>query len=145
MISFHNSKALALQTCRIASKPKKKPQLYPLVWISSKFQKVTTSFPLLNICISNFDPSLLIVTFFYEFPWERTYSNTVFPHIVSTETILFWLWSYLLWPLVTVHKCAETNHGRKLFKVGNYMRKYGMWILTGFLPIFDKKSVSLEK
>ena len=26
---------------------------------------------------------------------------------------------------VTVHKCAETVQGRKLFKGGNYMRKYG--------------------
>ena len=51
--------------------------------------------------------------------------NTVFPHIVSAETILFWLWSYVLWPLMAVHKCAETIQGRKLFKGGNYMRKYG--------------------
>jgi hypothetical protein len=27
---------------------------------------------------------------------------------------------------VTVHKCAETIQGRKLFKGGNYMRKYGI-------------------
>ena len=27
-------------------------------------------------------------------------------------------------PKVTVHKCAETIQGRKLFKGGNYMRKY---------------------
>ena len=26
---------------------------------------------------------------------------------------------------VTVHKCEETVQGRKLFKGGNYMRKYG--------------------
>ena len=32
-------------------------------------------------------------------------------------------------PKVTVHKCAETIQGRKLFKGGNYMRKYG-------IPIF---------
>ena len=51
--------------------------------------------------------------------------NTVFPHIVSAETILFWLWSYVLWPLISVHKCAETIQGGKLFKGGNYMRKYG--------------------
>ena len=47
------------------------------------------------------------------------------PHIVSAETILCWLWPYVLWPLVTVHKSAETIQGRKLFKGGNYMRKYG--------------------
>ena len=28
-------------------------------------------------------------------------------------------------PKVTVHKCAETIQGRKLFKGVNYMRKYG--------------------
>ena len=53
------------------------------------------------------------------------FANTVFPHIVSAETILFWLWAYVLWPLITVHKYAETIQGRKLFKGGNYMRKYG--------------------
>ena len=31
-------------------------------------------------------------------------------------------------PNVTVHKGAETIQGRKLFKGGNYMRKYGMQI-----------------
>ena len=55
------------------------------------------------------------------------FANTVFPHIVSAETILFWLWAYVLWPLITVHKCAETIQGRKLLKGGNYMRKYGIW------------------
>ena len=29
---------------------------------------------------------------------------------------------------VTVHKGAETIQGRKLFKGGNYMRKYGMYV-----------------
>ena len=57
------------------------------------------------------------------------FANTVFPHIVSAETILFWLWAYVLWPLIIVHKCAETIHGRKLFKDGNYMRKYGILIV----------------
>ena len=28
-------------------------------------------------------------------------------------------------PKVTVHKCAEIIQGRKLFKGGNFMRKYG--------------------
>ena len=32
---------------------------------------------------------------------------TVFPQIVSVETILFWIWPYVLRPLVTVHKSAE--------------------------------------
>jgi hypothetical protein len=50
--------------------------------------------------------------------------HTIFLHIVSKETILFWLWPYVLWPLITVHKCAETIQGRKLFNGGNYMKKY---------------------
>ena len=33
-------------------------------------------------------------------------------------------------PKVTVHKGAETIQGRKLFKGGNYMRKYGILILV---------------
>ena len=40
---------------------------------------------------------------------------TVFPWIVSAETVLFWIWPYVLWPLVTVHKSEETIQGRKLF------------------------------
>ena len=47
---------------------------------------------------------------------------TLFPPIVSAETILFWIWPYVLWPLVTIHKSAETIQGRKLFKGGNYSR-----------------------
>ena len=40
-------------------------------------------------------------------------------------------------PKVTVHKCAETIQGRKLFKGGNYMRKYGIYKSTFiFLLIF---------
>ena len=42
--------------------------------------------------------------------------DTIFPHIVSAETILFWIWPYVLWPLITVHKCAETIQGRKLYE-----------------------------
>ena len=30
-------------------------------------------------------------------------------------------------PKVTIHKYAETIQGRKLFKGGNYSRKYGMY------------------
>ena len=33
-----------------------------------------------------------------------------------------------MWPLVAVHKSAETIQGRKLFKGGNYSRKYGISI-----------------
>ena len=54
---------------------------------------------------------------------------TVFPHIVSAETILFLdlkiQRSQYIWPKVT-HKCAETIQGGKLFRAGNYMRKYGI-------------------
>ena len=56
--------------------------------------------------------------------------QTVFTQIVSAETILFWIWPYLLWPLTftsyTWIVAAETIQGRKLFKGGNYSRKYGM-------------------
>ena len=56
--------------------------------------------------------------------------HTVFPHIVSAETILFLNLeiqrSQYIRPKVTVHKCAETIQGRKLFKGGNYRRKYGI-------------------
>ena len=45
---------------------------------------------------------------------------TIFPYIVTMEVILFWLWPYVLWPLISVHKWAETI----------YMRKYGMWLLS---------------
>ena len=30
--------------------------------------------------------------------------HTLFPQIISEETILIWIWPYLLWPLMTVHK-----------------------------------------
>ena len=39
-------------------------------------------------------------------------------------------------PKVTVHKGAETIQGRKLFKGGNYMRKYGTFILSKILSNF---------
>ena len=55
--------------------------------------------------------------------WGR-FENTLFPQIVSVETILFWIWLYVLWPLVTVHKSAETIQRRKLFRGWNYLRKY---------------------
>ena len=47
--------------------------------------------------------------------------NTVFPHIDSAETILFWLWPYVLWPLISVHKCAETIQGQKLYEEIRYL------------------------
>ena len=39
---------------------------------------------------------------------------------------------------VTVHKGAETIQGRKLFKGGNYMRKYGIYsYLNSRIEEFD--------
>ena len=72
------------------------------------------------------------VPFFYMKFWTNQYKNkispkhTVFSRIVSAETILFWIWPYVLWPLETVHTGAETIQGRKLLKGGNYSRKYGI-------------------
>ena len=50
-------------------------------------------------------------------------------------------------PKVTVHKGAETIQGRKLFKGGNYMRKYGstsyeaeMLIFLGFKVPSESKN-----
>ena len=37
--------------------------------------------------------------------------------------------SLYIMPKVTVHTCAETIQGRKLFKGGNYVMKYGMFYL----------------
>ena len=36
-------------------------------------------------------------------------------------------------PKVIVHKGGETIQGRKLFKGGNYMRKYGIYLLSVFI------------
>ena len=62
---------------------------------------------------------------------------TIFPHIVSAETILFWIWK--LQP-IQIPSCQnisiftafaeETILGRKLFKGGNFMRKYGILYLS---------------
>ena len=42
--------------------------------------------------------------------------------------------SHYIRPKVTVHKGAETIQGRKLFKGGNYMRKYGMYYFNFLMP-----------
>ena len=58
---------------------------------------------------------------------------TVFPHIVSGNYSFLNLESQRSHHIrlkVTVHKGAETIQGRKLFKGGNYMRKYGILILV---------------
>ena len=56
-----------------------------------------------------------VVTFtlhWYQF-WRQI---TVFPHIVAAATILFW-----------IHLVRKLFKERKLFKGGNYMRKYGIF------------------
>ena len=70
--------------------------------------------------IFDFQPSIHI-----HYPCKKFIANTIFPWIVSVETILFWIWPYVLWPLLTVHTSEETIQGRKLFKGGNYLKKYG--------------------
>ena len=51
---------------------------------------------------------------------------TVFPNIVSYSFLNLEIQrSQYIRSKVTVHKGAETIQGRKLFKGGNYMRKYG--------------------
>ena len=69
---------------------------------------------------------------------DGNFMSTLFPHIVSAETI----WPYVLLPLITVHKCAENIQGRKLFKGGNYMRKYGMYLLLNSnFPVLNLNKV----
>ena len=48
--------------------------------------------------------------------------HTVFPHSFLNLEMQR---SQYIRPKVTVHRGAETIQGRKLFKGGNYMRKYG--------------------
>ena len=51
-------------------------------------------------------------------------SSHSFPGIYSFLNLEIQRSQYIR-PKVTVHKDAETIQGRKLFKGGNYMRKYG--------------------
>ena len=62
-------------------------------------------------------------------------SSTAFPHIVSAETFLFWLWPYVLWPLISVHKCAETIQGRKLYEEMRYFLKLSFAFLFNSLRL----------
>ena len=52
---------------------------------------------------------------------------TVFPHIVSAETILFWIWKSKGYS--KQGQRSQYINVQKLFKGGNYMRKYGNCIL----------------
>ena len=53
-------------------------------------------------------------------PKQQLPKHTVFPHIVSTENIIFWIW-----------KCkGQRSHNinvRKLFNGGNYLRVESIW------------------
>ena len=60
--------------------------------------------------------------------WILRYLPYFRVYLVSVETILFWLWPYVLWPLITVHKCAETIQGRKLYAEIRYVN-FGYCIL----------------
>ena len=58
--------------------------------------------------------------------------GTVFPHIVSAETILFWIWKSK--GHSAYGQRSQYINVRKLFKGRNYMRKYGnqlikLWFL----------------
>ena len=64
------------------------------------------------------------------------HGNTVFPHIVSAVTILFWIKPNVLWPLVTVNTGAETIQGRKLFAEIRYLNFHHL----NSLEIFEKNS-----
>ena len=64
---------------------------------------------------------------------QSKFNSTVFPRIVSTETILFWKLKFGNYSreetiqgrklLISYILVAETIQGRKLFQTGNYMRK----------------------
>ena len=51
--------------------------------------------------------------------------HTVFPHIVSAETILFWIWKSK--GHSTYGQRSQYIEARKLFKGGNYSRAETIW------------------
>ena len=51
---------------------------------------------------------------------------------------------YVLGPLITVHTCTETIQGRKLFKGGNYFRKYGRCFLHPGKVIHSKNGKVIQ-
>ena len=61
---------------------------------------------------------------------------TIFPYIVTMEVILFWLWPYVLWPLISVHKCAETIQGRKQYEEIQYFAKLRTTIFRNILVAY---------
>ena len=65
-----------------------------MIWLQNKF--FWDLFNKFNICLYD------------EFTKEdQVFQCTVFPRIVSTETIPFWIWCYVLWPLITVGNCLR--------------------------------------
>ena len=59
--------------------------------------------------------SLLTIDFIrHAWCWWLEHTVTVFPRIVSAETILFWIWS----------NWSKNMKVQKLFKGANYLRKY---------------------
>ena len=71
---------------------------------------------------------------FHKILWPS--QNTIFSHIVSAETILFWTWKskgHSASGPKSQYKCAETIQGRKLQGRKLQGRKYGMWTLSEFV------------
>ena len=64
----------------------------------------------------NFDLAKFTNDLFFKksYPFRTLHICTVFPHIVAAATILF-----------SIHPVRKLFKERKLFKGGNYMRKYG--------------------
>jgi hypothetical protein len=66
---------------------------------------------------------------------------TIFRYIVSAETILFWLWPYALWPLISVHKCVETIQGRIPYEERQYFAKLRTTIFRNILVAYRSLSI----
>ena len=69
---------------------------------------------ILHIDIFAFKLSLLLYISSYSFRGNYSFLNSEIQR------------SQYIRPKVTVHKCAKTIQERKLFKGGNYLRKYGI-------------------
>ena len=105
-----------------------------------------------------FMTSLKCTLFMLQFcvPQNSSDLTTIFPPIVSAETSLLWKWkmwkfSYsfcvtVIFYFINWIVAAETIEGGKLFKGGNYSRKYGnlKWPSVGLLTVFHLSSNSLN-
>ena len=86
--------------------------------ILTKFRSVSIIGPKYLAKYITSDDMLLMYVLTIRFRLELSnffWKGIVFPWIVSAETILFWIWPYVLWLLITVHKSADTIQGWKLF------------------------------